>query len=158
MENWPAGLEKVLRERQKTIDKDIILCYNNRAKNATMAQLVEHVIGNDEVPGPNPGSSSRKSTATAVLFLFLDPNSRHNKRSFPFELYFFGEAGITEGDFIFAALVRDGDNAAVVSGDGDIGAVVRERKRREDGSYVLCEALRDFVPDVARLEDSFAAV
>lgn len=23
-----------------------------------MAQLAEHVIGNDEVPGPNPGSSS----------------------------------------------------------------------------------------------------
>lgn len=25
-----------------------------------MAQLAEHVIGNDEVPGPNPGSSSKK--------------------------------------------------------------------------------------------------
>ena len=32
-------------------------------KSATMAQLAEHVIGNDEVPGPNPGSSSNtKST------------------------------------------------------------------------------------------------
>ena len=26
-----------------------------------MAQLAEHVIGNDEVPGPNPGSSSMKN-------------------------------------------------------------------------------------------------
>ena len=24
-----------------------------------MAQLVEHILGKDEVPGPNPGSSSR---------------------------------------------------------------------------------------------------
>ena len=26
-----------------------------------MAQSVEHIIGNDEVPGPIPGSSSKKS-------------------------------------------------------------------------------------------------
>ena len=25
-----------------------------------MAQLVEHILGKDEVPGPNPGSSSRR--------------------------------------------------------------------------------------------------
>ena len=25
-----------------------------------MAQLVEHILGKDEVPGSNPGSSSRK--------------------------------------------------------------------------------------------------
>lgn len=29
--------------------------------NADIAQLVERVIGNDEVPGPNPGISSIKS-------------------------------------------------------------------------------------------------
>ena len=28
-------------------------------ENAAMAQLVEHILGKDEVPGPNPGSSSR---------------------------------------------------------------------------------------------------
>ena len=28
-------------------------------KSAAMAQLVEHILGKDEVPGPNPGSSSR---------------------------------------------------------------------------------------------------
>ena len=27
---------------------------------AAMAQLVEHILGKDEVPGPNPGSSSRR--------------------------------------------------------------------------------------------------
>ena len=27
---------------------------------AAMAQLVEHILGKDEVPGPNPGSSSRQ--------------------------------------------------------------------------------------------------
>ena len=26
---------------------------------AAMAQLVEHILGKDEVPGPNPGSSSK---------------------------------------------------------------------------------------------------
>ena len=26
-----------------------------------MAQLVEHILGKDEVPGPNPGSSSKKT-------------------------------------------------------------------------------------------------
>ena len=25
-----------------------------------MAQLVEHILGKDEVPGPNPGSSSKR--------------------------------------------------------------------------------------------------
>ncbi len=35
-----------------------------------MAQLVERVLGKDEVPGSNPGSSSKtKSTAKAVLFV-----------------------------------------------------------------------------------------
>ncbi len=29
-----------------------------RASNAAMAQSVERVLGKDEVPGPNPGSSS----------------------------------------------------------------------------------------------------
>ena len=28
--------------------------------NAAMAQLVAHILGKDEVPGPNPGSSSRQ--------------------------------------------------------------------------------------------------
>ena len=40
-----------------------------------MAQLAEHVIGNDEVPGPNPGSSSKKS-ATSRLLIFY-PSRRH---------------------------------------------------------------------------------
>ena len=44
-------------------------------KSATMAQLAEHVIGNDEVPGPNPGSSSKKS-ATSRLLIFY-PSRRH---------------------------------------------------------------------------------
>ena len=37
-----------------------------------MAQLVEHILGKDEVPGPNPGSSSRQprreSSGALVLF------------------------------------------------------------------------------------------
>ncbi len=41
-----------------------------------MAQLVEHILGKDEVPGPNPGSSSKtKSTPCGVLFV-LDLYSR----------------------------------------------------------------------------------
>ena len=44
---------------------------------AAMAQLVEHILGKDEVPGPNPGSSSRqprRETFGALVFyrLFRD--------------------------------------------------------------------------------------
>ena len=36
-----------------------------------MAQLVERVLGKDEVPGSNPGSSSKKkSRASGFFFLF----------------------------------------------------------------------------------------
>ena len=39
---------------------------------AAIAQQVEHVIGNDEVMGPNPISSSKKKKRTSCpLFLFL---------------------------------------------------------------------------------------
>ena len=37
-----------------------------------MAQLVEHILGKDEVPGPNPGSSSRRPRSNsfgALVFL-----------------------------------------------------------------------------------------
>ena len=34
-----------------------------------MAQLVEHILGKDEVPGPNPGSSSKKHPLR-VFFCF----------------------------------------------------------------------------------------
>ena len=33
-----------------------------------MAQLVERVLGKDEVPGPNPGSSSRKNLVFDEVF------------------------------------------------------------------------------------------
>ncbi len=33
--------------------------------NAAMAQLVEHILGKDEVPGSNPGSSSKKGHSEA---------------------------------------------------------------------------------------------
>ena len=36
-----------------------------------MAQLVEHILGKDEVPGPNPGSSSRQPRGfTSGLWFF----------------------------------------------------------------------------------------
>ena len=40
-------------------------------KNAGMAQLAEHVIGNDEVISSNLITSSKKSIAIAVDFLFF---------------------------------------------------------------------------------------
>ncbi len=41
---------------------DIIICVTRKypCGDAAMAQLVEHILGKDEVPGPNPGSSSRQ--------------------------------------------------------------------------------------------------
>ena len=48
---------------KKTIDKQKFFCYNSEVvtRYATMAQLVERVLGKDEVPGSNPGSSSEKA-------------------------------------------------------------------------------------------------
>ena len=49
----------------KPLDMQFHLCYNNKAEfvqpkqYANMAQLVEHILGKDEVPGSNPGISSR---------------------------------------------------------------------------------------------------
>ena len=45
--------------------------------NAAMAQLVEHILGKDEVPGPNPGSSSRQPRSKcfgALVFYRLFAN------------------------------------------------------------------------------------
>ena len=39
-----------------------------------MAQLVEHILGKDEVPGPNPGSSSKQPRGLylgALVFIGL---------------------------------------------------------------------------------------
>ena len=44
--------------------------------NADIAQLVERVIGNDEVPGPNPGISSRKPLRVAVSRVFGGSGNR----------------------------------------------------------------------------------
>ena len=39
--------------------------------NAAMAQLVEHILGKDEVPSSNLGSSSKKALADAGAFWFV---------------------------------------------------------------------------------------
>ena len=45
-----------------------------------MAQLVEHILGKDEVPGPNPGSSSRQpqrfSSGALVFYMAFAPCKR----------------------------------------------------------------------------------
>ena len=44
-----------------------------------MAQLVERVLGKDEVPGSNPGSSSKKkSRASGFFFLYFSLFSFHS--------------------------------------------------------------------------------
>ena len=56
---------------------DIIVCVTRKylCDSAAMAQLVEHILGKDEVPGPNPGSSSRqprsKSFGALVFYRLL---------------------------------------------------------------------------------------
>ncbi len=35
-----------------------------------MAQLVEHILGKDEVPGSNPGSSSKNPARKCGIFTF----------------------------------------------------------------------------------------
>ena len=48
---------------------------------AAIAQSVERILGKDEVPGPNPGSSSRKSCnrCGCRIFSFSDPFARRMK-------------------------------------------------------------------------------
>ena len=55
--------------------------------NAAMAQLVEHILGKDEVPSSNLGSSSKKSTCGCRCFLVCPPSAcrrpvRHCARIF----------------------------------------------------------------------------
>ena len=38
---------------------------------AAMAQLVEHILGKDEVPSSNLGSSSKKALQTKCFFVLL---------------------------------------------------------------------------------------
>ncbi len=62
------------------IDKRIFLCYNRRVETkmfvfrfADIAQLAEHVIGNDEVGGSNPPISSKAvSSVEDTAFLFVN--------------------------------------------------------------------------------------
>ena len=62
-------LQKIEKNFQKPIDNRIRLCYNNTrpldklksTPDANMAQLVEHILGKDEVPGSNPGISLRST-------------------------------------------------------------------------------------------------
>ena len=55
-----------------------------------MAQLAEHILGKDEVPGPNPGSSSKKSLVErrgilVYLKLFQTKKKRRHPRALPLE-------------------------------------------------------------------------
>ena len=45
-----------------------------------MAQLVEHILGKDEVPGPNPGSSSKKTRYPSGGSSFLFWSRYHRTR------------------------------------------------------------------------------
>ena len=63
---------KNLQEKSKNLltnpfSSAIIIC----VRNAAMAQLVERVLGKDEVSGPNPDSSSRKPRREFVGALVL---------------------------------------------------------------------------------------
>ena len=61
---------------KKPIDKPFSACYNIIRCDAAMAQLVEHILGKDEVPGPNPGSSSKKSLVERRGILVFQANSQ----------------------------------------------------------------------------------
>ncbi len=52
------------------IDKFFLIKYNSKAfeRNAAMAQMVEHILGKDEVTGSIPVSSSKKPSIIRRLF------------------------------------------------------------------------------------------
>ena len=74
--------EKIKKIRH-AIDKSKILCYNSKGRYAAMAQLVEHILGKDEVISSNLISSSRKPECVSVrvfyffgLFFTFFPSAR----------------------------------------------------------------------------------
>ena len=56
-----------------------------------MAQLVEHILGKDEVPGPNPGSSSKHPRSSFELrgFGFIYKTEKQGFLASPFLALFF---------------------------------------------------------------------
>ena len=54
-----------------------------------MAQLVERVLGKDEVPGSNPGSSSKSRVTLDTAFCFLPKNIKVRKSTFTFSALYF---------------------------------------------------------------------
>ena len=60
---------------KKLLDKALFFCYNYFA-NATMAQLVEHILGKDEVIGSIPISSSKCLTRASGVFVFKKKTRR----------------------------------------------------------------------------------
>ena len=68
-----------------------------------MAQLVEHILGKDEVPSSNLGSSSRKKpNANALGFFQRNPPLRVDEIVSDDEIYFVDEIRLDGGwvDFI----------------------------------------------------------
>ena len=67
-------------ESEFAVDKPFRICYNAIVawKHAAMAQSVERVLGKDEVPGPNPGSSSREETEIQFPFCFIGLSLYHS--------------------------------------------------------------------------------
>ena len=77
-------IQKIKIKIKKTLDKRKSLWYNKRVvkHDAGMAQSVEHVIGNDEVIGPNPISSSKtkRHRRMAVPFGFHAVDQQYSRR------------------------------------------------------------------------------
>ena len=79
---------------------------------AAMAQLVEHILGKDEVPGPNPGSSSRqprRETFGALAFYraFL-PATRYGTGERPGSTLYL--LGLEESTGLFTVRINDGSS------------------------------------------------
>ncbi len=74
----PPTLSRKKREKYKKLqnlrkihlDKQKNLCYNNNRSYAAMAQLVEHILGKDEVISSNLISSSKGVFNRGRLFVF----------------------------------------------------------------------------------------
>ena len=59
--------ERKIKKFRHAIDKSKILCYNSKGRYAAMAQLVEHILGKDEVISSNLISSSNPTDLVGFL-------------------------------------------------------------------------------------------
>ena len=110
MRTFQEILQKVKKFFQKSIDKPKDICYNIIvARQAGMAQSVEHVIGNDEVISSILITSSKKKEQRQKPLFFLFRNFNRTNCTNRLRLVEFAEGRQREKESFAANVSSDSD-------------------------------------------------